>query len=236
MLRKTLLLSCVPLVGGLAYAWSQELIPGTNGALAAIWSRNPGFTGIDLPTAVRPKRSSPADTAEDEVLPQLTGIPAAGLEEVFRFDVRPAWVTSRWSRVSTVLSERQLQGLRVPLVTGTDLDDLAGSLTFYFDHQRQLRRLAFSGRTGEPRRLVALLTERFGFQTVPDLGAGLYLVRWNGIPMSALRVAHAPVIRSADPLSHFEIELEINRPDTGYRLSPRLEKILLQDRALYRWQ
>jgi len=165
----------------------------------------------------------------------LTGAPAAQLSDVLRFDVQPDWVTTRWARVSTVLSEQQFKGLRVPFVSGTELDDLAGSLTYYFDHQRQVRRVTFTGGTGNPEKLIGLATQRFGFKAVPDLGAGMYLVRWNGRPTSALRISHAPVIRSTDPLSQFVVEFEINRPQLGYQLSPRFERIVARDLVLHRW-
>ena len=49
------------------------------------------------------------------------------LQEVLRFDISPAWVMQRFPRVSTVLSEVSLDGLRVPLITGTQPYDLAGT-------------------------------------------------------------------------------------------------------------
>ena len=46
----------------------------------------------------------------------------------------------RWPRVTTV-PQFALAGLRVPLVTGTQIDDLAGSLTYYFDRTDQVQRI-----------------------------------------------------------------------------------------------
>lgn len=238
MLRKLLFLLVVLPTAGMAYAWFADLLPEAKAKVVSLWKgaqSGPGSGGLNLRDVLKKAPSSQLSDSALEITPQLTGVPVAEPSEVLRFDVQPAWVTSRWSRVSAVLSEQQFQGLRVPLVTGTDLDDLAGSLTYYFDQRRQVRRVTFTGRTGDPEELVRLVTQRFGFQAVPDLGAGIYVVRWNGQPMSVLRVEHASVIRSTDPLSRFDIELEVNRPDLGYQLSPRFQQIVARDRAVRRW-
>ncbi len=60
---------------------------------------------------------------------------------MLRFDVTVEWVMQRWPRVSTGLPYLQLQGYRVPLVTGTKVADLAGSLTYYFNARQQVQRI-----------------------------------------------------------------------------------------------
>jgi hypothetical protein len=55
----------------------------------------------------------------------LDQMPIVSLAEVLRFDISPDWVMGRFPRVSTVLAELNLDGLRVPLVTGTSPSDLA---------------------------------------------------------------------------------------------------------------
>ena len=72
--------------------------------------------------------------------------PMPSLAEVLRFDVTVAWVMQRWPRVSTGLPYLQLQGYRVPLVTGTTVADLAGSLTYYFNAQQQVQRITCAAR------------------------------------------------------------------------------------------
>ncbi len=52
---------------------------------------------------------------------------------VFDFQITPEWVVAHWPTVSTGLAQLQLEGYRVPLVTGTAQQDLAGSLTYYFN-------------------------------------------------------------------------------------------------------
>ena len=128
------------------------------------------------------------------VPPPLAGKPVRDVVEVFRFDVDPQWVINRWSRVSTTMSDLQLEGFRVPLVTGNRLDDVAGSLTYYFDKNKRVQRITFEGHTGDARRLVAMVTGHFGFEEEPALGTILYMRRWNGNPTSVLRVC-VPISR-----------------------------------------
>jgi hypothetical protein len=165
----------------------------------------------------------------------LAGAPVRELNEVIRFDIPPSWVTSRWPRVSTTLSETGMEGMRVPVVTGTQIDDLAGSLTYYFDAQHRVQRLTFEGYTGDDRRLAALVTQDFGLRQEASLHAGLYAAWWNAVPTSILRVARAPVISSASPHAQLQIYLELNRPGMRFGLSPAAHEILLRDRSSQRW-
>ncbi len=78
----------------------------------------------------------------------ITGGPVRDLRDVIRFDINPAWVMQNFGRVTTVLADVKLDGLRVPLVTGTAPTDLAGTITYYFDNQQTLRRINLQGLTG----------------------------------------------------------------------------------------
>jgi len=167
--------------------------------------------------------------------PQVSSGPEEDLAAVLRFDVSPEWVTQRWPRVSTVLAEQELEGLRVPLVTGTQIDDLTGSLTYYFDRQRRVQRIAFQGHTGDERKLMSIVTNQFGMRAEPTLGAGIYVARWNARPMSVVRIAYASVVRSQSPHNRLQVALEINRPNTYYGLSQEFQRLLLQDRQTWRW-
>ncbi len=133
------------------------------------------------------------------------------------------------------MSGLTLEGLRVPLVTGTQTDDLAGSLTYYFDKQQRVRRITFHGYTGDEHELVELVAGQFGLRREPTLGAGLYLAKWNGRPTSVLRVANAPIVRASQPRSRLQIVLEINRPDMQYELSSEAEQLLAADKGANRW-
>ena len=144
----------------------------------------------------------------------LEGFTAVDLGEVLRFDISPEWVNTRWSRKTTSLAELQFHGVRVPLVTGTSVDDLAGSLTYYFNHDRQPERIVFQGRTGDARKVIALVTQRFGLlpQRAFHPGEQLYQVRWNDQPMSELRVRPASVVWASAPHANYEVTLDLQRP------------------------
>lgn len=147
----------------------------------------------------------------------LAGYPVRDLGEIFNFDVSPAWIMGRWPRVSTRLANVDLQGYRVPLVTGTAEYDLAGALTYYFDPQQKLQRITFYGTTGDARQLVALLATRHDFlrQTHNDPSLHLYQVFWNGKPVSELQVRPARVVQSGSPHARFELALVLERPAKG---------------------
>ncbi|OHB79304.1 MAG: hypothetical protein A2W31_15780 [Planctomycetes bacterium RBG_16_64_10] len=153
----------------------------------------------------------------------LEGIPVYDLADVLRMDVTTGWVYSRWSRKSTALADVDLFGVRVPLMTGTKVDDLAGSLTYYFNTAGRVQRISFRGRTGDTRKLVNLLIARYGFrQQLPQVaGEQLYQVRWNGKPISELRIRPAAVLWASTPHASFQVELELERPGSGRFLSGR---------------
>jgi hypothetical protein len=152
-----------------------------------------------------------------------------------RFEATPQWVLQRWPRVSTVRAADELTGLRVPLVTGTQLDDLSGSLTYYFDKDQRVQRLSFYGYTGDASRLIGLGTTYLHLQSEPSYSAGMYVQRWNGKPTSALRISHAPVVNAANPHARLIVQLEVNRPGAYYRLSPEFEQLLQYDTHNRRW-
>src|SRR5205823_12511410 len=138
--------------------------------------------------------------------PSIEGPATVDLGDVLRFDPTPAWVMARWPRVTAGLAELDLQGYRVPLVSGTKPDDVAGSLTYYFDKNEHVAYINFHGCTGDPRKLIALVTSRYSFlkQKTDDPSLGLYQVRWNGKALSELRIRPARVLRADQPNARYE--------------------------------
>jgi len=173
---------------------------GNPGAAPDTQSSNFGG-GVALPGAPRSKGP-------------IEGYGQYDLAELLRFDGSPAWVMQRWPRVTVGLAEPGLQGYRIPLVTGTAEDDLAGSLTYYFDQEQRVKLIHFRGTTGNPQKLIALVTQRFRLVRQPagDPSLLLYQVKWNGKPTSELRVRTARVLRAAQPFTRFQVELALNRP------------------------
>lgn len=167
--------------------------------------------------------------------PMLVGAPVPDLREVMRFDINPDWVMSRFARVSTVLSDLSLRGLRVPFVTGTRADDIAGTLTYYFDSAGTLQRVSMHGFTGDANRLVTTMTQHYGLERTPSIEAGVYTKRWNAQPIHFLRLTHAPVVYS-DAVHHkYTVFMELNQPNLAYGISNEAKKIVTADRSTGRW-
>jgi hypothetical protein len=169
--------------------------------------------GEQAPPEATLKASDAVVASIERALPD--GPPVKDLGEVLNLDVTPGWITSRWPRVTTGLSYLQLQGYRVPLFTGTDETDLAGSLTYYFNPQQRVQRITFRGTTGNARRLIALLTNRYRFtrRVVNDPGLFVYeAASQNGALSGALKVQAARVVRSDDRFHRFQVDLILERP------------------------
>jgi hypothetical protein len=179
----------------------------------------------EVPDQLRPGGEDPlaaklADEPGSVLYPSpipLEGLPTIHLEEVFRFDITRDWVFARWPRKSTALADADLYGVRVPLVSGMAVDDVAGSLTYYFNAAGQAQRIAFSGTTGDARRLVNLVANRYGLQPVSPTAPGelLYQRLWNGRPQSELRIRPAAVVWSTSPHSSYDVNLLLERPGSN---------------------
>jgi hypothetical protein len=191
---------------------------------------HPG-SGMPMPpgTPGSPSHASPLDP------PATAAAPTFQLADVLRFDVNRRWITERWGRVSTVRSDQDLEGLRVPLVTGTAMHDIAGSLTYYFDPQQQVRRITLHGHTGDERPLVGMGSQRFQLRPEGSLAAGMYVMRWNGKPVNVLRITHAPIVRHNSPNARLRVELELNDPGGSYGLSHDFAQLLQSDAQVRRW-
>jgi hypothetical protein len=135
------------------------------------------------------------------------------LSEILNFGVTPQWIMARWPRVSAALSELDLHGYRVVLVTGTGASDLAGSLTYYFTPEPKLRRITLFGTTGDPRKLIDHLAAKHNFVRVnsSDPALTVYRVQFSGQTISELRIKPAQILRG-DALARFEVALVIERP------------------------
>lgn len=180
--------------------------------------------------------NNPLNSAAIESNPLgLVQTPVTHFGEVLRFDITPGWVVGRFPRVTTVLAELNLDGLRVPLVTGSQPSDVAGTLTYYFDRYQRLQRVKLHGVTGDPNRCVAELQRYYQFQQEPALGGGLYMLKWNGQPASVLQVAPAPVIYADAPYSRFNVFLELNQAGLAYGLSEESQQLVAFGRQTNRW-
>jgi len=165
------------------------------------------LSGLPIPSGGAEATSAPGNPQAPQSL---------SLDEVFRFDLTIREVLARWPRVSTSLADLQLQGYRVPLVTGPAETDLAGALTYYFNSYQQLQRITFQGTTGDGRELVRFLTAQYGFQRrlTNDPSLFVYEVpRLGGPPQSILRLKLAPTLKADMPHQRFDVWLVIERPE-----------------------
>jgi hypothetical protein len=238
-MRKLLLLLAIVGAVGVPYAWEKGWAKPTWDKVRGIFGRRPGSP---VPLNARYDQftseftfGSRAETPRVNAEAFVAGPAISNFGEIFRFDVTPTWVSSRWPRVTTTLAEAGLSGLRVPLVTGTANDDLAGTVTYYFDRNHQLQRLAFDGYTGDARKLLDLMTRHYGLQPEPTLDAAMYVARWNAAPTSVIRIARAPVISADSPHSQLHIMLELNRPSVYFGLSPQFQQFVQAAQSTRRW-
>jgi len=144
-------------------------------------------------------------------------------EEIFRFDLTPEDLARRFPRISVGLGSLQWQGYRVPVVTGTRPDDLAGSLSYYFDSRGQLVMIEFVGTTGAVGRLVSFCRQQFGLaQRITNSPAIFYYER----PHPKLRrtsylvIRPAAVLEAADPYRRFSVELRLYKDADEVAASP----------------
>jgi hypothetical protein len=211
---------------GLPYVMSNY--SGTNSAEHAESARAPRAEAVsDRPWAASPPVAEPSRYAAAPPSPsasyyvQSPAVAAgpqpwgqrADLGQYINFAVTPAWVLAQWPRVSASLAEIDLQGYRVPLVTGTQEDDLAGSLSYYFDRDQRVARISFSGSTGDPRQLITLVTGQFGFvqDASEDPAVVVYAVKWNKKAHSELRIRPVRIVRAEDPRNRYDVEMTIRK-------------------------
>ncbi len=161
--------------------------------------------------------------------------PVYDFREVLRFDMTPAALMQRFQRITTVLSETQFDGMRVPFVSGTMPTDIAGSLSYFFDRQQSLRRVQMTGMMGDPSTLIQLMTQYYQLKQEQTLGGYLYTTRWNNRVTSVLQVNLAPVIDSTNQLQRYQVFLELNQPSLEYAISAEAEQILRSAQGSGRW-
>ena len=188
-----------------------------------------GVADYRLPTWNAPVPGTPVGPS-----PRRTTYPnIQNISELFRFSITPEWVIQHWPRVSSQNSEFKYSGLRVPIISGTQTTDLAGSLTYYFDQQRQLQRISFFGATGDPQRIINLAVGELGMAPIAALGGYCYAVQDQQEQLqSILRVRNAPISVASRPNRRYRLELELNRPGSQSGLSNHMSRSLENERRM----
>jgi len=146
-------------------------------------------------------------------------VPVSNFQEIFRFNVSPAWAKQRWERLTAIPAENGLHGLRTALVTGTNSWDLNGALTYHFDQNHRTQRITFRGWVGDPSRLINLVTQHFGFKPQPTHWAGLYVATFDGEQTGGLLMKDPDTIDRRNQVQRTAVIMEINQPSGRFKLS-----------------
>jgi hypothetical protein len=158
----------------------------------------------------------------------LEGTRFHSIDQVLRFDITKDWVYRNWARKSTWPTDVGLVGVRVPLVTGTDIAALAGSLTYFFNAQGQLEHISFRGTTGDATALVSFVTRTYQFQwSSAPVGEQVYQVKSGNRVQSELRTRPQAVLWTTAPHSSISVELELARPGSKRYLPPRVPALTI---------
>ena len=202
----------VAAIGGpLAYF---KLIDTGRAPAAAAISSTPTTGGEGAAASDRTASGTALALADSSAVPP-SNVKVNDAASVFSFEITPEWILSHWPSVSTGLAQLQLEGYRVPLVTGTGQQDVAGALTYYFDARQKLQRINFIGVSGDPRQLIGLLATRFHMtrRLASDPGLVVYEAAPAGRgPISGLQVRVAPM-DPGDAYRRYEIEMSLERPE-----------------------
>lgn len=213
----------IPVLLGAAVAIPYVQTNGTK-SISELWESSQSSSETNSPidqsgTGERRRTNSPPQGPGAELYPSetpLEGIESISLDQVFRFDVTKEWVYQHWARKSTALSELGLFGVRIPLVTGTQLTDIAGSLTYFFDPSGRVQKITFIGNTGDTTQLVALAMRRYGLQPQASMVAGeqLLQLRSDRGVISELRTKPSAVLWSSSPHNSFAVDFQLQAPGT----------------------
>lgn len=177
-----------------------------------------------LPPSARAALQNVEQTAPPSM--PAEGLPVQDFGEIFRFDVIPKWVVSRWGAVNRTLADGEFEAFRVPVVTGKSPSDLTGTLTYYFDEHDVVQRISFLGATYDEKRLVEFMTGVYQLKKEPALGPDLYGVRWGGQLRSAMVIDFEPQTKPGQTPKML-VRFELNRPRRGnYGLSSEFAALL----------
>jgi hypothetical protein len=181
---------------------------------------DPSYGAVEDPVAAA---MSGVDSSVQALMPGAYGAakevaPPHALNEVFRFDVTIDWIMQHWPTVSMVSNDLKLQGYRVPLVTGINEDDIAGSLTYYFGPDHQVRKITFEGVTGNADRLIRDIAAPNGLVQTKTADPGLFLYQRNGWSKSEseLKIRPAEIISRSNANRRFQVSMVLVPQPAGW--------------------
>lgn len=144
--------------------------------------------------------------------------------KIFQCGAPRSWVQRTYGDASRTVDADQQSGLRVTLVTGNELEDLAGSLTYWFDRQGKVQRIQFRGVTGNPAKLASFA--RRSQKMVPRARQqdALFVRTSTKGTQHLLRISRPAVVDVSTLYGRYNISLELNR--SGSFLSNSSQKML----------
>lgn len=177
-----------------------------------VWVEGPDAASTAWPTASIDGSARPIQD-ERWRSANVEPAPAVPLEQALSFAMSIPQILGSWPQVSTGFVEHGLFGYRVPLVSGTRENDITGSLTYFFGPDKVLRRIDFTGDTGDARKLIAHLSSGFGMdrQLADERGVFLYRTTKKNPVTGELRVRPRTIIQATLPHQRFEIFLSLSR-------------------------
>ncbi len=187
-----------------------------------IGSTNGNAWGVPASLSASPVAASgtfPGSLPVQPMTQPMTFQPVISFYEILNWDLTPDMIRSRFDRITVLETDYGLQGMRVPLVTGVNLYDLHGSLTWFFDESDTLQRISFRGWTGDATALANILETQFGLSPPKGAGSHLYVARRGRKVTSAALFKFAPVLETRKSNEQIVVAFELNNPAGGYILS-----------------
>ena len=138
----------------------------------------------------------------------------ADFNTVFQCGAPRSWVQRTYGDISEA-ADGQREGLRVSLVTGNRPEDLAGSLTYWFDRQGRVERITFQGVTGNPAKLVS-----FAHRSQKMVARGcerdaIFVRDGKNGPLHLLHISRLPFVNVQTQYGRYEVTLELNQPGSS---------------------
>ncbi len=138
----------------------------------------------------------------------------SSFNRIFQCGAPRSWVQRTYDDASRTM-DQQREGLRVTLVTGDKLEDLAGSLTYWFDRQGRVERITFQGVTGNPAKLVS-----FAHRSQKMVARGcerdaIFVRDGKNGPLHLLHISRLPFVNVQTQYGRYEVTLELNQPGSS---------------------
>ena len=134
----------------------------------------------------------------------------ADFNSVFQCGAPRSWVQRTYDNISET-ADGEREGLRVTLVTGNTLEDLAGSLTYWFDRHGRVERIHFQGVTGNPAKLASFARRSQKMVAREYDRDALFVRSGKEGPLHLLHVSRQPLVNVNTLHGRYQVTLELNR-------------------------